>query len=101
MLIDSIRQSLDQRLDTVHGRHSKNQRRTKHEIGVHALRGGGIVGQHDVVFAGQGEVIEISHSALSRDVFGHGAIRAAEFVVSCRPGFYTMKHVIEAARTRS
>lgn len=98
MIADAMNSGLGNRLEYVFGRHSKHDKRQKKELGIHAVRGGAIVGQHDIVFAGQGEVIEISHQALSRDVFAHGAISAARFLVSKPPGFYTMKHVVEDAR---
>ncbi|MDP2857714.1 MAG: 4-hydroxy-tetrahydrodipicolinate reductase [Bacillota bacterium] len=97
MIADAMNSALDNTMEYVYGRHSKNQRRQKPEIGIHAVRGGAIVGQHDVIFAGQGEVIEISHSALSRDVFAYGAVRATRFLVGRPPGLYSMKDVIESA----
>jgi len=96
MIAEVINSALDNRMEYVYGRHSKNQRRRKSEIGIHAVRGGAIVGEHDVIFAGQGEVIEINHSALSRDVFAYGAVRAARFLVGRPPGLYSMKDVIES-----
>ncbi|WP_446715247.1 4-hydroxy-tetrahydrodipicolinate reductase [Caloramator sp. Dgby_cultured_2] len=81
MLADAINSSLQNSLEYVYGRHSKTDKRKKEELGIHAIRGGAIVGEHSVIFAGAGEVIEINHSALSRDVFAYGAIRAAKFLV--------------------
>ena len=96
MIADAINSSLGNRLKFVYGRHSKTSRREPCEIGIHAIRGGAIVGEHTVIFAGQGEVIEITHSAISRDVFAYGALRAARFVVGAPPGFYGMDDVLRA-----
>jgi len=96
MIADAMNSALDNTREYVYGRHSKNQRRQKNEIGLHAIRGGAIVGEHNVIFAGQGEVIEVNHSALSRDVFAYGAVRAARFLAGRPPGLYSMKDVIEA-----
>ncbi|MEW6523382.1 MAG: 4-hydroxy-tetrahydrodipicolinate reductase [Bacillota bacterium] len=97
MIADAMNSGLENSLRYVFGRHTKHDKRQKKELGIHAVRGGAIVGQHDVIFAGQGEVIEISHQALSRDVFAHGAISAARFIIRKSPGFYTMKDVVEDA----
>ncbi len=64
--------------------------RQKGEIGVHSLRGGAIVGEHSVLFAGEGELIEIKHTALSKQVFVAGAVKAAEFALRAEKGFYSM-----------
>ena len=69
--------------------------RAKNEIGVSAVRGGTIVGDHDVIFAGCDEVITFSHSAYSRAVFAKGAVSAAVFLAGKQPGFYDMSNVIE------
>jgi 4-hydroxy-tetrahydrodipicolinate reductase len=95
MIADAMNHALDDSMEYTYGRHSKTEKRDKKEIGIHAVRGGAIVGEHDVIFAGQGEIIEISHSALSRDVFAYGAIKAAKFLVDKEPGLYSMKNVIE------
>jgi 4-hydroxy-tetrahydrodipicolinate reductase len=95
MIADAINSALDGSMQYVYGRHSKTGKRQKQEIGIHAVRGGAIVGEHDVIFAGQGEVLEINHSVLSRDVFAYGTIRAARFLIGKGPGLYSMKDVIE------
>jgi len=94
LIADSINSALMEKKEYVYGRHSKNDKRTKCEIGIHAIRGGNIAGDHSVIFAGAGEVIEINHSALSRDVFGVGALKAAKFLYSMEPGLYNMDNVI-------
>ena len=76
----------------VHGRHGLSPRRK--EIGIHAVRGGDIVGDHTVLFAGDGERIEIKHQAHSRQAFANGAVRAAMWVSTARPGIYEMKDVL-------
>ena len=75
-------------------RESKREPRSKDEIGISAVRGGTIVGVHDVIFAGQDETIEIRHTAASRDVFAAGAIKAANFLINKTPGMYSMKDVL-------
>ncbi|MGL5152336.1 MAG: 4-hydroxy-tetrahydrodipicolinate reductase [Clostridium sp.] len=94
LLGDAIREVIPSETHYVHGRDG-NAKREKNEIGVHAVRGGSIVGDHDVIFAGTGEVIEISHKAISRDVFAIGALKACEYmgkVTEC--GLYDMSDVI-------
>lgn len=75
-------------------RHSKRRMRPKNEIGIHSVRGGTIVGDHDVIFAGHEEVITLSHSAQSKGVFAAGAIAAARFIVNAKPGLYDMNDLI-------
>ena len=75
-------------------RHSKRRMRPKNEIGIHSVRGGTIVGEHEVIFAGHEEVITLSHSAQSKGVFASGAIAAARFLVNAGPGLYDMNNII-------
>ena len=70
------------------------QKRAKNEIGVHAVRGGTIVGEHSIIFAGNDEIIEIKHTALSKRIFAEGALRAACFIVKQKSGLYNMKDVL-------
>ncbi|NOY52095.1 MAG: 4-hydroxy-tetrahydrodipicolinate reductase [Deltaproteobacteria bacterium] len=79
----------------VHGRHGLAGARTKEEIGMHAVRGGDIVGDHRVMFCGIGERVEIVHSASSRDTFARGAVRAAKWIVGKPAGLYSMLDVLE------
>jgi 4-hydroxy-tetrahydrodipicolinate reductase len=74
----------------VYGRHGMVGERTSKEIGVHALRGGDVVGEHTVIFSTVGERLELTHRAHSRDTFAHGALRAARFVATAQPGLYSM-----------
>ncbi|MGC3989232.1 MAG: 4-hydroxy-tetrahydrodipicolinate reductase [Chthoniobacteraceae bacterium] len=80
--------------DVVHGRHGITGERTDVEIGMHAIRGGDVVGDHTVIFATQGERVELTHKASSRDTFARGSIRAAKWVVSRPPGLYDMQDVL-------
>jgi len=85
---------LDYLKDTVHGREGLVGARTNNEIGMHAIRGGDVVGDHTVIYAGAGERLELTHKASSRDTFAQGALRAAEWVRSQPPGLYDMQHVL-------
>ena len=78
----------------VYGREGVSPRK-EGEIGVHALRGGAVVGEHRLVFYSEGEEVEVTHRALSRRTFAAGAIRAAEFVATAKPGLYAMRDVLE------
>jgi len=77
-----------------HGRQGMVGQRTPQEIGVHAVRGGSVVGEHTVVFAGEGERIELIHRATSRETFAHGALRAAQWLVGQAPGRYDMQDLL-------
>ncbi len=79
----------------VYGRHGKNAKRKPDEIGIHAVRGGTIVGEHTVIFAGNDEIIEIRHSATSRNVFAEGAVTAASFLSGRSPGLYDMNSILK------
>ena len=72
------------------------KKRERGEIGLHAVRGGNIVGEHEVMFCGQNEIVTLSHSAASREVFATGALRAARFMQGKGAGFYNMDDVIGA-----
>ena len=75
--------------------HPTDEARHPHSIGVHAIRGGSIVGDHTILFAGAQERITLSHHAESRAVFAHGAIKAAHFIVKQHPGLYTMDDLVK------
>ncbi|MBR5295249.1 MAG: 4-hydroxy-tetrahydrodipicolinate reductase, partial [Clostridia bacterium] len=81
MIADEIKSALPGDMEYVFGRQGICGKRTKNEIGIHAVRGGTIVGEHDVIFAGSNEVVTISHSAQSREILANGAICAAQFVI--------------------
>lgn len=93
-LADAINEALDNQLHYVYDRSQKREKRERTEVGIHALRGGTIVGEHDVVFAGRDEVITLSHHAASREVFAVGAVKAAKFLAGKPAGLYTMKEVL-------
>lgn len=94
MLADAISESLEHPPQYVYDRHSKRAKREKNEIGIHAVRGGTIVGEHEVLFAGPDELLTISHSARSKEVFATGAVNAALFLCGRQPGLYSMKDLI-------
>ena len=79
----------------VYDRHERMQKRSPSEIGIHAVRGGTIVGEHEVIFAGNNEIVTLSHSATSREIFANGALRAAGFIVGKAPQMYDMSDVIK------
>lgn len=95
-LADSMREALDDEYHYVYDRSQEKKRREKSEIGISAVRGGTIVGEHEVIFAGTDEVIEFKHTAYSKAVFGKGAIQAAKYLAGKPAGYYNMSHVIEA-----
>lgn len=94
LLANSIKESIEEETEFVYGREGIAKREKK-EIGIHAVRGGSIIGDHDVIFAGSGEVIEIRHSAISREVFAVGALRASEYMYGKTPGIYDMEDVLK------
>lgn len=93
-LADSINEAADGKYHYVYDRSQRREKRDPNEIGISAIRGGSIVGDHDVIFAGQDEVITFSHTAYSRALFGRGAVAAAAYLAGKGPGFYTMQDVI-------
>lgn len=95
-LADSLRDALDGEYEYVYDRSKEKKRREKSEIGISAVRGGTIVGEHEVIFAGTDEVIEFKHTAYSKAVFGKGAIQAAKYLAGKPAGYYNMSHVIES-----
>ncbi len=95
-IADEINSVLDQKHEYVYDRHSSMKKRSKTEIGIHAMRGGTIVGDHSVIFAGNDEIIEISHTATSKEIFAVGALRAAKFIHDKTPGLYNMNDLIAA-----
>jgi 4-hydroxy-tetrahydrodipicolinate reductase len=94
-LADAINESLDNRYSYVFDRSRVRQKRQENEIGISAIRGGTIVGEHDIIFAGVDEVVEVKHAAYSRQVFGKGAMVAAKFLVGKKAGKYEMKDAIQ------
>ncbi|MCD7888464.1 MAG: 4-hydroxy-tetrahydrodipicolinate reductase [Oscillospiraceae bacterium] len=97
MLADSINEARDERYNYIYDRHSQHKKRDKTEIGIHSVRGGTIVGEHEIIFAGRDEVITLSHSAASKEVFAVGAVNAAVFLSGKPAGMYSMQDLIEAS----
>ena len=91
MIADAAAETCGHETEYVYDRHSSRQPREKKEIGISAVRGGTIVGEHEIIFAGHDEIVEIRHTALSREIFASGAIQAAKFIASVTaPGLYDM-----------
>lgn len=97
-LADSMNEELNNEYEYVYDRSRNREKRTRKEIGISAVRGGTIVGDHDVIFAGADEVITFSHTAYSKAIFGKGAIQAAKFLAGKPAGMYDMSDVIDAAQ---
>lgn len=94
MIADALNETLDNKYKYTYDRHSKRQKRTKNEIGIHAVRGGTIVGEHEVIFAGRDEILSISHSAMSKDIFAVGAVNACVFMANKQAGLYNMGNLV-------
>lgn len=93
-LADSLNEAMDHQYHYVYDRSQKREQRDSKEIGLSAVRGGTIVGEHEVIFAGPDEVIEFKHTAYSKTVFAKGAVEAAKFLKGKAAGMYNMSHVI-------
>ena len=96
MLLDALKLAIQAPLKTVTDRSQALAARGRDEIGVSAVRGGNIIGEHSVLFAGQNETIEITHAAQSRDVFADGTLKAVRFMFGKPAGFYNMQSLIES-----
>lgn len=94
LLGDTIKNSINDNLEYKFGREGSSKR-DKKEIGVHSIRGGSIVGEHEIIFAGKDEIIELKHTALSREVFAIGALKACKFMNNKNAGLYSMDDVIK------
>lgn len=95
MIADGIASVRKEPTHYVYDRHSQRKKRETSEIGMHSIRGGTIVGEHEVIFAGSHEVITLSHSAQSKEIFANGAINAAQFLVKQAPGLYDMSDLLK------
>ena len=93
-LADSLKEALEEDYAYVYDRSGQRKKRDSHEIGISAVRGGTIVGEHEVIFAGEDEVIEFKHTAYSKALFAKGAVAAAKFLAGKGPGRYDMSDVI-------
>ena len=94
MLANAVNETLDNKYHYVYDRHSQRKKRDKNEIGMHAIRGGTIVGEHDVIFVGHDEVITLSHSAASKSVFAEGSINAAIYLSDKPAGLSDMSSLV-------
>lgn len=94
MLADAVKEGLDYTPRYVYERHSVRQKRAKEEIGISAIRGGTIVGEHEVIFAGHDEIVTITHSARSKEIFAVGAINAALYLSEKPAGYYSMADLV-------
>lgn len=95
IIANAINEAASGQYNFVYDRHSQRSKRTKKEIGFHSIRGGTYVGEHTVIFAGNDEVLEIKHSALSKNVFAEGAVRIIKFLHNKPAGLYSMKELIK------
>lgn len=96
MLADAVNQVRAGEMKYAYDRHSQRKKRDPGEIGIHSVRGGIIVGEHQVIFAGRHELITLSHSAQSKELFAAGAVNAAVFMAGRRAGLYDMSHLVQA-----
>lgn len=95
MIADRLAESLPYDSEYAYDRHAVRQKRAANEIGIHSIRGGNIVGEHEVIFAGRDEVIEIKHTAQTREVFATGAVKAAAYIAMQKiPGLYNMDNML-------
>lgn len=94
LLADSMNEVLVNKKDYIHGRTGNENENALSEIGIHAVRGGSIPGEHTVIFAGEDEIIELKHTALSRHIFANGALKAGIFLVEQPKGFYSMNDLL-------
>ena len=96
MLADAISEALPEEPQYVYDRHAYRKKRSKNEIGIHAVRGGTIVGEHEVIFAGHDEVVTLTHQAQSKEVFAVGSVNAAVFLASQPAGMYNMGDLLSS-----
>lgn len=94
MIANAINDELDNSMEYKYGREGKSEKRKENEIGIHAVRGGTIPGEHEVIFAGLDEIIEIKHTALSKNIFANGALKAARYIVNKDNGLYSMENLM-------
>lgn len=96
MIADNISDTLEEEPQYVYDRHSYRKKRSKNEIGIHSVRGGTIVGEHEVIFAGRDEVVTVSHQAQSKEVFAVGTVNAAVFLADKEAGMYDMSDLLSS-----
>ena len=93
-LADTVNDALGNKLSYVYNRHDTREKRDRAELGIHSLRGGTLTGEHSVVFAGYNEVVELKHTAYSREIFAVGALKAVKFIAGKPPGLYDMDDLV-------
>ncbi|MGX7196991.1 4-hydroxy-tetrahydrodipicolinate reductase [Enterococcus olivae] len=96
LLADSINDACSEKKDYIFGRSGNDNENKLSEMGIHAVRGGTIPGEHTVIYAGDDEIIELKHTALSRDIFANGALKAGVFLADQSAGFYSMSDLLDA-----
>ena len=94
MLADAINEKANGRFKYVYNRQSVRKKREENEIGIHSIRAGTIVGEHEVILAGNDEILTISHTATSKNVFAQGALKAAEFIKTKKQGLFNMTDIV-------
>lgn len=94
MIADAINEEADNKFEYVYNRQNVRKKREKNEIGIHSIRAGTIVGEHEVIFSGEDEILKISHTATSKKIFALGALKAAEFIKNKPAGIYSMKDLV-------
>ena len=94
MLADAVSSVLKEEPQYVYDRHAVRKKRSKNEIGIHAVRGGTIVGEHEILFAGHDEMLTLSHTAMSKEIFATGSINAAIFLCGKSAGLYDMGDIV-------
>ena len=95
MIADAVNKAADKKANFVYGREGADCKRKKGDVGIHAIRGGTIVGEHEIMFCLNDEIVTIKHTALSRNIFAEGALKATEFSVGKPPALYDMKSMLE------
>ena len=95
MLANTLSEAIGTNPHYEYDRHSKREKRSKNEIGIHSIRGGTIVGEHEIIFAGTDEIVSIKHQAMSKKIFAAGAVNAAKFVNAKAAGIYSMEDIVK------
>jgi len=95
LLADAVNAACNDEMEYVYERHSRRQKRDAREIGIHSIRGGSIVGEHEILFAGKDETLTLSHASASREVFAAGAVRAISYISCKEPGLYNMMGMVQ------
>lgn len=94
-IANEINQALNNECSYKYDRTAQRVKRDKHEIGIHSVRGGNIVGEHEIIFAGLDEILEFKHTATSKEIFAVGAVKAAKYIVSKQAGLYDMGNLVD------